>query len=931
MHESLLLGDAGWILDFCGCSSYISMRRLIGLVFCCLLLSSAFGQQLDQVKIDGLYIGSLDKVLDQITSETGIKFSFDREKFSKYKFETRAFELPVSEFLNQLGKQYKLKYYQDESGAINLIDQYVLVNDKVVSAKPVVTRKKYKGNSSRSNLALNGTIKDKVTGESLPFVNLQVQGTAIGTSANVDGYFSLLKVPSDTVSIVVSYLGYDPTIIQLTPETKTDNIIIEMEQSAVRLDEVIVSSQREHTTAAFQSNEKVSMIKMTPSKIMTLPNIGERDIFRSFQLMPGVSAANENSAGLYVRGGTPDQALVLYDGFTVYNVDHLFGFYSAFNYNAIKEVQLYKGGFESKFGGRLSSVAEITAKEGNQRQFNVGGDLSLLSMNLFAEFPAGDKVTVFVAARKSWKGPIYDKIFKTFSGSNNSFTSSGASGQARGRFANFGTTVSSYFYDLNSKATYRPTDKDIISWSIYNGTDNLDNSRKLNASSFFANANLSFNANINDVTNWGNTGSSLKWSRRWNTKYYSNTLVSYSNYFSRRDRSNETSFTRSTGDVQNVKTGTIEDNDLYDFSFKTDHEFKLNDKNSLEFGGQITQYDIQYTFSQNDTSTIIDRHTTGATYVAYFQDRLRLLQNRLLVVPGIRYNYYDITKSSYTEPRFSINYLLNKHITLKGATGRYYQFAKRVIREDILQGSRDFWTLADGNNLPVSYANHFIAGASYETDLLLFDVEAYYKQLYGLSEYSLRFTPSFGKINYSESFYQGTGETRGIDFLIQKKSGSYTGWIGYTLSQTTNTFAVYQEKPYLASQNVTNEFKSINMYKYRNWDFSLTWFYASGKPYTAPQGGYTVTLLDGNTNSFTNVSSKNSLHLPDYQRMDLAITYHWTSGRGAMNSLGLSFFNLYNHQNIWYKDYQIVAGQLIETNVYYLGFTPNLTLSWKLK
>ena len=908
------------------------MRRLFGLIFCLLLFFHVSAQQLEQAKVDGLYLGTLDKVLDQISAETGVKFSFDREKFAKHKFELRAFDLPVSEFLIQISKQYKLKYYIDATGAVNLIDQYVLVNDKVVSAKPIVTKKKYQGDVSRTALSVNGTIKDKTTGESLPFVNLQVQGTTIGTSANVDGYFSLLKVPSDTVAIIVSYLGYDPSIIQLTPQTKTENIIIEMEQSALKLDEVVVSSQREYAAAAFQTNEKVSMIKMTPSKIMTLPNIGERDIFRSFQLMPGVSAANENSAGLYVRGGTPDQALVLYDGFTVYNVDHLFGFYSAFNYNALKEVQLYKGGFESKFGGRLSSVAEITAKEGNQRQFNMGGDLSLLSMNLFAEFPAGDKFTGFVAARKSWKGPLYDKIFNKFNGaSTNSSNTASNNGPGGRRFASVGTTVASYFYDLNSKLTYHPSDKDIISWSIYNGTDNLDNSRKLNSSTFFANANLSFNANINDVTNWGNTGSSLKWSRRWNTKFYSNALVSYSNYFSRRDRSNETTFTRRTGEVQNVKNGTIEDNNLYDFSFKADQEFKLNDKNVLEFGEQVTKYDIKYTYSQNDTSTIIDRHTNGTTYTAYFQDRLRLMKNRLLMVPGVRYNYYDITKSSYTEPRFSISYQPNNHVTLKGATGRYYQFAKRVIREDILQGSRDFWTLADGDKLPVSYANHFIVGASYETDLLLFDVEAYYKQLYGLSEYSLRFTPSFGKINYSESFYQGTAETRGIDFLVQKKSGAYTGWVGYTLSQTTNTFAVFQEKPYLASQNVNHEFKSINMYKYRNWDFSLTWFYATGKPYTAPQGGYTVTLLDGNTNSFTNVSSKNGLQLPDYHRMDLAVTYHWTSGRGAPNSLGLSFFNLYNHQNVWYKDYQIVDGQLIETNVYYLGFTPNITVSWKLK
>ena len=904
--------------------------RCPAVVILLVLSLSAGAQDIKTTRVDGLYLGSLDKVMDEISSQTGIKFSFDREKFSKLQYEQRMFNLPVSDFLDQVAKTYRLKYYKDNTGAYVLVDQFVLLDEKVISAKPVAKKQKTLVKPQRQDLSLTGTIKDKVTGETLPFVNLQVLGTRIGTSANVDGYFALLKVPSDTSTIVVSYLGYDPTVIELTPETKTEGIIIEMEQAATSLNEVTILAQKEKSAAAFQSNEKISMIKMTPAKIVNLPNVGERDIFRSFQMMPGVSASNENSAGLYVRGGTPDQALVLYDGFTVYHVDHLFGFYSAFNYNALKDVQLYKGGFESKFGGRLSSVAEITGKDGNNRLWNVGGDLSMLSMNLFGEGPVSDKVTVFAAARKSWKGPLYDKIFNTFSGNNSTTTAPPGQGGFRNRFGSFGTTVSSYFYDLNTKVTWRPTTKDVVSWSFYNGTDDMDNSRKIDASNFFARGNLAFNSNINDVTTWGNTGSSLKWSRQWNPKFYSNTLVSYSNYFSRRDRSNENTITRSTGETQTVRNGTLEDNNLYDFSFKNDNEWKLNDKNSIEFGLMMTKWDIQYNYSQNDTSTIISRHTTGSNYTGYLQDRIRLLNNHLLIVPGLRYNYYDVTRQTYNEPRFSINYLVTDRITLKGAVGRYYQFAKRVIREDILQGSRDFWTLADGNLLPVSYADHYIAGVSYETDGYLFDVEAYYKNLQGLSEYSLRFTPSFGKINYSESFYQGTGETHGIDFLIQKKQGNYNGWVGYTLSQTTNTFPVYQEKPYLASQNVTHEFKSINMYRWRNWDFSLTWYYATGRPYTAPQGAYTITLLDGNTNTFTSVSAKNSLQLPDYHRMDAAITYHWTSKRGAMNSLGLSFFNLYNHRNVWYKDYQIVSGQLVETNVYYLGFTPNLILSWRL-
>lgn len=872
---------------------------------------------------------SLDKVLDRITKETSVAFSFDRARFELFKYDARNFDLPLTDFLAQICKQYRLNYFEDKNHVIVLFDLFEDPRDLSVLGRGE-PKKTYFGKPEKFNFPFTGKAIDKQSGETLPFVNVQVKGTSFGAAANVDGFFNLSRVPTDTSTLIVSYMGYDTKYIHLTPTTVTTNVTIEMTLASVQLQDVVITGQKEQA-AAFQSNEKISMVKMTPAKIATLPNIGERDIFRSFQLMPGVSAANENSAGLYVRGGTPDQALVLYDGFTVYHVDHLFGFYSAFNYNALKDVQLYKGGFESKFGGRLSSVAEITGKEGNQRQFNMGGDISLLSGNIYAEFPIDKKTTVLLAARKSYRGPLYNKIFDTFNQSSQPAPAPGPGGPG-GRFnnTNFGQTATSFFYDLNSKVTYKPTDKDVVSLSFYNGTDKMDNSRNQSAPSFGGMGGRSFSANITDLTRWGNTGASMKWSRQWTGTFYGHTLLSYSNYFSHRDRSNQTSITTTSGE-QSIKMGTLEDNNLDDVTLKSYYEWRPNEKNTTEFGVSTTFNSISYTYSQNDTSTIIDKLDRGITATMYAQNRFRMMNNKLLVIPGLRGNYYSPTGKFYTEPRLSANYQLTQNISVKAATGRYYQFAKRVIREDLLQGSRDFWALADGDRLPVSYANHFIFGASYETDLLLFDVEAYYKQLYGLSEYSLRFTPSFGQVRYNESFYQGTGETTGIDFLLQKKVGRYSGWVGYTLSQTLNTFPVYQEQPYLASQHVNHEFKTINFYKVGQWDFSLTWLFASGKPYTAPTGSYTVELVDGTTNTFNSVSAKNGLRLPDYHRMDIAVSYHWTNRNGATNSLGFSFFNVYNRKNVWYKEFQIASDQLIETDIHYLGFTPNVTLSLKLR
>ena len=273
-------------------------------------------------------------------------------------------------------------------------------------------KKTYFGNPNALNFTLTGKIRDVSSGEALPGANIYAKGTTIGTSTNSDGYFTLLKVPTDTSTLIVQYLGYEKTEIFLTPQTAKKNYLIEVRQQSQTLQNVTITGYRDDIV--FVKKAEVSTVKFTPKKLEMLPSLGERDIMRSLQLIPEISASNQSSSGLYVRGGTPDQNLVLYDGFTVYHVDHLYGFYSAFNSNALKDVQLYKGGFESKFGGRISSVTEITGKEGNQKNFNAGADLSLLSMNVFAENPAGKKFSSIIAYRRSYQGALYTRIFDKF-------------------------------------------------------------------------------------------------------------------------------------------------------------------------------------------------------------------------------------------------------------------------------------------------------------------------------------------------------------------------------------------------------------------------------------------------------------------------------------------------------------------------------------
>jgi hypothetical protein len=826
--------------------------------------------------------------------------------------------------------------YKPEAKVIEDLAKYYIEDNpddsSAVSAESDLPQKSYFGPSSASNFTLSGIIRDRSTGEALPFAAVQVRGTTIGTSTNTDGYFTLLKVPTDTSTLLVQYVGYQKTPVFLSPRVPKKNLEIEIRPQSQALKEVRISAHKDDVV--FVKKEEVGTIKLTPLKIEQLPSIGEKDMMRSFQLMPGISASNESSSGLYVRGGTPDQNLVLYDGFTVYHVDHLYGFFSAFNSNALKDIQLYKGGFESRFGGRISSVTEITSKEGNQKRVNAGVDIGMLSTNVFVEIPVGKRFTSFMAFRKSYQGAIYNMIFKKF---NKTRTQDAPDvGIGPGRRYSQSDDVTSYFYDLNGKFTYKPSDKDIISLSVFNGTDKLDNSFASDIPSF-GQFNANFSMNSVDLTSYGNIGTSLKWSRKWSSKLYGNTIISYSNYYNKRNRSSERTLINPNDVTTTSMSGVFENNDLKDYSFKSDYQFELTGNSQLQFGAFATLYDIKYSYAQSDTVTILDRNSKALLSGGYIQTRTKLFNDRLQIIPGLRVDYFETTRKVYLEPRAAISFNLTDNLVLKGSTGKFYQFANRVTREDIMSGSKEFWILADGNSVPVSSAIHYIAGISYESPGYTFSAEAYYKRIHNLTEYSLRINASPMGVDYNENFFNGYGFARGIELLVQKNSGALNGWISYTLGEARNHFDQYGEGYFPANQDVTHEFKIVGLYKFRRWDFSATWIYATGRPYTAPSGAYTMTLLDGTTQDFFTVTTKNSIRLPDYHRFDISANYKLLMGkkedikRRELGTVSFSIFNVYNHKNIWYKQFAIESGEIIETNIRYLGFTPNITLSLKLR
>ena len=804
------------------------------------------------------------------------------------------------------------------------------------------------------NLLLTGVVKNAEDGETLPSANILVKGTSTGTTTNVDGFFTLLNLPDKKFTLNVFYVGCHPAEIDVNLDELKGRLVIEMQPSNIEIDEVIVSAK---TYKMIKATENVSSIRVAPIDLKTLPSFGEVDIFRSLQLLPGISGTNESSSGLYVRGGTPDQNLVLLDGMTVYNVDHFFGFFSAFNADAIKDIQMFKGGYPAKYGGRISSVVDLTGKTGDPNNFHMSGGINLLNANATIEIPLGGKGSILFSGRRSYtdfiESSMYNKIYDMLS-QNEPETqqtagtvalpsvSSGGGGKggggSSGGFGSFQqpevttTRPTFYFYDLNGKITYRPTDKDNLALSVYSGKDNLfedsDNNREIVSTRENFPSRTIFNSR-NEDTDWGNEGISLKWSRQWSPKLYSNLMGAYSHYFSNYNQRiiNDTYDLDTDTLIFGRNTGNIENNDVNELSLRLDNEWQISNNNKLGFGLNLSNTEVSYIFTRDDTLSILDRHETGMLATAYIQDNWKI-SDKLEINAGLRTNFYDVTKQFYVEPRFSFKYTLNDNLSFKGATGKYNQYVNRVINENVTEGSRDFWLIADNDLVGVQSSWHYIFGGSLENDDLLFDVEAYYKTLDGLSEFSLRYRRN--DIELDQLFFQGDGVAKGVEFLLQKKQGEFTGWLTYTIAKVEHQFdGINEGNPFPALHDQTHEFKAIaNWEPHKRWRFSSTWVYGSGKPYTAPESQYQIDLLDGRQFSYISVGPKNGERLPAYHRMDVAAHYLFKIGKIEMDA-GFSIFNLYNRTNIWYREFDLQELPMVVNDVTYLGATPNISLNFK--
>ena len=780
---------------------------------------------------------------------------------------------------------------------------------------------------------ISGHVADAETGEAFPYANVVLKGSRVGTFANVDGHFVIVNAPARVCTLVVTFIGYVDQEVPVDNRTRrTEPLRIMLEPRPFVQEDITVYGERYET---WRMAELVGQMTLSARDVADLPGYGEMDVFRSLQLLPGVSAIGDGSSGLYIRGGTPDQNLVMLDGMTVYHVDHFFGVFSAFNASAIKDIQVYKGGYPARFGGRLSSVVELTGKTGDIREPSFSFGANLLSTNAVLEVPLFGKGSWLLSVRRSYtdvvRSDLYSSLFGKATGEDDSQQTSQpgmGGGPFGGMFQQQTSVPDYYFYDFNNKITFSPTERDVLSLSVYGGRDNMVDSQTQGG------LDLRFNTGsgtrlYEDITDWGNLGGSFKWSRQWNNRFYSNVLMSASRYTSEHTTTRDFAMDDDSGAGVDSSghfipgfgsMDTEEENRVEDMTFRLDNQWNIATNHELGFGTLISNVHTAYTATMFDTMMATDRAATSLETSVYLEDKWRIVRFWELT-PGLRASWYEQADRVYYEPRISTRFFLTDNVTLSAAWGHFHQFINRVTNEDILEGSRDFWVIAD-DELEPGFAEHRILGLSYENTNWLFEVTGYWNAMENIIEFSRRLRQPGQE---EDPFFMGSGTSRGVEFLAQRKFGNFTGWASYTLGQVEYTFPDMNEgEPFPASHDRTHEFKTVWIYKDGPLTLSSTWVFATGQAYTAPESQYYLTLLDGEQQSYFHVSDKNANRLPAYHRLDVSASLRLIDFELPNWEVGLSVLNLYNRQNVSYRKYDLDVTPITVTDVTMLGMIPTL-------
>jgi hypothetical protein len=765
--------------------------------------------------------------------------------------------------------------------------------------------------AQKAKYSLSGYLKDAKNGETLIGASLYIKEISNGTTSNEYGFYSI-TLPEGTYTLTFSYIGYKNTTktITLSQNTKLD---IELATDDVTLQEIVVTEVKED--ANIQAVE-MSVNKIEMSTIKKMPALlGEVDVIRSIQLLPGVSTVGEGATGFNVRGGNVDQNLVLLDEAPVFNSSHLFGFFSVFNPDAVKDIKLVKGGIPAQYGGRLSSLLDVRLKEGNSKKFTGQGGIGLIFSRLTLETPiVKDKGSILIAARRSY----IDVLAKPF-------LSSSLSGS---QF---------YFYDLTMKANYTISPKDKIFVSGFFGRDVFG-------------AGFRFN--------WGNATATVRWNHIFGNRLFLNTTAFYSNY----DYLLGTAGTSERGD------GFQWNSSIINYSFKPEFTYYLSPKNTLTFGGQGTFY----TFKPGTATVTVDNRSNQvgldnkfglemALYVANEQK----VTDKLSLQYGLRYSFFNYLGDGFAytfgdapagvrrpltaktfyqnfesienygnfEPRFAANYVFNEQNSVKISYNRMAQYL-HLISNTTAATPLDVWTPST-NNIKPQLADQIAVGyfRNFKDNMFEASIELYYKDLQNQIDY-IDGADLFLNENIEGDLLSGKGRAYGAEFYVKKNKGKLTGWVSYTLSRTERQvtginrgdwFPTRFDKPHNLNVVAIYELsKSVSL--------SANFTLSSGTPATFPTDKIFIRDVGYVPNNAD--ETRNSFRIPTYHRLDVSLTWDRAKpNRRWQGSWVFGVYNLYNRRNpfsIYFRQNPDNLSQTQAIQFSVLGsFLPSVTYNFK--
>ncbi|MBS3913902.1 MAG: TonB-dependent receptor plug domain-containing protein [Bacteroidetes bacterium] len=750
-----------------------------------------------------------------------------------------------------------------------------------------------------------GNVSDSLSGEKIVSCIVLENGKPLAGTASSGNYN--VQLPAGKHILEFSTVGYIKKQIEV--DLQADYALHVELIFAKTLGEAVITAEKAENIAETSRIGNISIPAQAIKKIPTM--FGESDVLKVLQLLPGVKPGMEGTSGLYVRGGSPDQNLILLDGTPLYNVSHLYGFFSVFNTDALNHVELTKGGFPARYGGRLSSVLDLTLKDGNMRKWRGSANLGLISSSGTVEGPIWkDKISVIVSARRTYLDALYQPLLRT--ASYNSYAKQGY-----------------YFYDLNGKINIRPTSKDQILLSWYSGDDKFYNNVKPNE--FLYDGKI-YKNEAKDELGWGNRLAAARWNHRISPKMTSSLIANFTRYQYRVYQMSNQSESNDTGVITN-SFGRDFRSLVKDYGLKYDIDYNPNNKNAMKFGANIIYHQFSpgatvYKLQDDAAATKFDS-TLGSSTVRAIENYV-YAENDMILTPkwkvnyGLHYSQFHLKDKMYhsLQPRISARYLLPRDYAIKFSFVRMQQYI-HLLTNSTIGLPTDLWVPSVKELKPEHSYQYNLGIAKTLMKKYLFTVEGYYKTMVGVLDYKngANFYSSYE--DWFKKVESGKGRSFGLEVFLQRKIGKLNGWISYTLSKTDRIFPTInfgERFPYKYDSRHNGSIVMIYDVDKKH-TLGLTWVYSTGNAFTLANTQTVGVNPQGQLVQVTTFDKRNQFRGADYHRLDLMYTFHYPKKWGeVMVNAGL--YNTYSRVNPFYYTIDFDSNQ--KKQIYRVGLFPVL-------